>query len=136
VFEHAGACREFDLGAALQRFVEPLSELEAAVAQDQHAVVAQQRGIALHGRLEAAHQRRHQVIGVFQWRHARRQTEVRQQIERRGGEQLRVPGVHCAHLDAAAAGEHAFVQADQVGAALLRFGLADAELHQQRCRVG
>jgi hypothetical protein len=68
--------------------------------------------------MKGLHQLRPEVLDVLDQRQARRQLQVRQQLERCRPQQLRIPGMEGADLDHAPALQQALVEADQVSSSL------------------
>ncbi len=106
----ASGIGKLDLDALGQRRVQPLRERRAAVARDQRGMVGAQRRVGQQLRVQPRIQRGEQVVAVLDQRHAGRQAERAQQVQRSSAQQLRKPGVEGAQLDLATAGQHAVEQ--------------------------
>ena len=131
VVEHAGGVGELELDPLVQRRLQPFAQLRAAVARDPLGVVVAQRRIREHCRMETTKNLRAVIVEVFDQVHVLLQTELVQQLERRGAQQLREPRMEGAHLDRPARSQHARVQGRELRCEFTRFAGGHAALDER-----
>ncbi len=133
-----GTVGEFDLDALVPRCVEPFAQLRAPPIAHQRLIVLAQIIVRNHRAVEAAVDIGAMVLQVFEQVHVGLQTQLGEQLHRRGVEQLREPCMEGANFDGSAGQQQALVQPGEHRRQLVRLGRAEAarlQLSRSACVV-
>ena len=109
----AGRIGKLDLDPLVPRCIEPFAHLRATPVAHQRVIVRVQHGVVQHGGMEPALNALAVLGQVVEHLHVGMQAERRQQLERRGAQQLGEPCMEGANLDPAAGREHALVKSPE-----------------------
>jgi hypothetical protein len=120
------AIGQLDLDAPVPGRVEPFANLEASAHPNQRVVVGAESRIGQHRCMKTALDAVAMLGKIVEHLHVGLQPQLRQQLDRRGAQQLSEPGVEGADLDPPPRRQHIVIKATQRRRQTLRIGAAQA----------